>query len=190
MLILFAAWWFWITLTMVVALIICEATESPIVATVTVIAGALALQFLGDVNWWAYLKSNPFEVIKLVGLYFGLGTGWCVAKWYFYVLNRRDEYRERKESFCKEHKLEDGIIPDNLVKSFQSSFLYYRKNDYPPSAGKHKRRIIQWITYWPFSAVWTLIDDVVQRIAKSIYNLISTALQKISDKVFEKDLVR
>lgn len=190
MLTLLAVWWFWITLVAVVALIICEATESPIAATITVVAGVLALQFIGGIDLWTYLKENPLNIIKMVGLYFGIGAGWCVTKWWLYALNRRDGYREQKRKFCKSYKLNDGIIPDDMKNAFRNSFHpHCLRDDYPPKVGKHKERIVRWIAYWPSSVIWTIINDFVQRIAKSIYNLISSTLQRISDKVFEKDLV-
>lgn len=189
MLIIFGMWWFWIALAIFVGLIVCEATESAGWATLTVIVGVLGLQFLGDVNIYGWVVSNPLSLMKWCGLYFVAGTVWCTTKWWMYALDCREKYREKREDFFKRYELTD-TIPHSLKEKWESCLDEpWNKYEYPPKISSHKARVIRWLAYWPPSVIWTLINDVVERIAKSIYNMISSFLQSISDRVFKGEKV-
>lgn len=49
---------------------------------------------------------------------------------------------------------------------------------------KNKGRIISWMTYWPWSMLWTLLNDPIRRIMKHIYYAIRGLLIKIAANVF------
>jgi hypothetical protein len=53
-----------------------------------------------------------------------------------------------------------------------------------PQAKNEKARITRWMSFWPMSALWTLINDPIRRAFEEIYHLISKALQEISDAAF------
>jgi hypothetical protein len=55
----------------------------------------------------------------------------------------------------------------------------------PPQAREHKSDIMLWMTYWPFSCLWTIINDPIRKIFRTIYTHIATSLQKISDRMFK-----
>jgi len=52
-----------------------------------------------------------------------------------------------------------------------------RSLDVHPKVGKHKMRIYVWIAYWPWSFVWTMINDPVRKIFNRIYASIAGWLQ-------------
>ena len=52
-------------------------------------------------------------------------------------------------------------------------------------ARENKSRIIMWMAYWPWSLLWTTINDAVKRIYREIYQAIQRLLQGISDSVFK-----
>jgi hypothetical protein len=53
-----------------------------------------------------------------------------------------------------------------------------------PLARTNKSRIMMWMGYWPFSALWTMIDEPIKKAFRAIYNYISSTLQRISDDAF------
>jgi hypothetical protein len=55
----------------------------------------------------------------------------------------------------------------------------------PPQVREHKSDIMLWMTYWPFSCVWTLINDPIRKIFRTIYANIAKSLQSISDRMFK-----
>lgn len=54
-----------------------------------------------------------------------------------------------------------------------------------PQANNHKALITTWITHWPVSLVWTLINDPIKKLINHIFESIKSVFQRISDKVFE-----
>lgn len=54
-----------------------------------------------------------------------------------------------------------------------------------PQANNHKALITTWITHWPVSLIWTLINDPIKKLINHIFESIKSVFQKISDKVFE-----
>lgn len=53
-----------------------------------------------------------------------------------------------------------------------------------PLVRENKTRIVAWMSYWPASMAWTLIDDPVRRTFLAIYDHIGGSLQRISDRRF------
>ena len=114
-----------------------------------------------------YLFNNPLTLFEIVFGYFLAGTVWSVVKWYFFLLNKRDEYIQHIKDF----------IPNNIVKK-----------PYPPCVpvvSDYKRAIITWMIYWPFSMVCTILNDPVRRMFNFIYYKIHDYMQSMSDKMFE-----
>jgi len=54
-----------------------------------------------------------------------------------------------------------------------------------PLVRNHKGRIIAWMSYWPWSLFWTILNDPIRRLFRRIYYKIKSFLQGISEKVFK-----
>jgi hypothetical protein len=52
-----------------------------------------------------------------------------------------------------------------------------------PQVRLHKGDIMLWMTYWPFSGLWTLINDPIRKVFRTIYTHIAKSLQAISDRM-------
>jgi hypothetical protein len=189
MLIIITTWWFWISLIAIVTLMACEATESPILESLSIIIAGVLFYYVADINWIGYIKNNPLEFLMWFVAYFIVGTIWCISKWFFFCLKMRNKFRRVKKSFFKEHGLKGDVVPFTLKESWKHVIIY-SSLECPPKIGKHKRGIVSWIVYWPFSAIWTLIDDFIEQLAKTIYRAIHVFLQSISDKIFTNDNVK
>jgi hypothetical protein len=93
-----------------------------------------------------------------------------VLKWWFFETSR---VRLAKESY-------HISFGDHATKPTLEEFLAKRKSiprDYQPS-------IKSWILWWPFSALWTLLDDPIRRAVQRIYQELQTVYQRITDKVW------
>jgi hypothetical protein len=62
---------------------------------------------------------------------------------------------------------------------------HYGKKVTKPSVSRCKSQIITWMTYWPWSALWTLINDPVRRFFCWAYEQLSGTLQAISNRAFQ-----
>jgi len=210
--------WFWVLL---VAAFICilwalEDDEYPgTKATITCIVTLALIYFLGGrsaINdLFSFVAHNPLVIAMAFGGYLLAGTVWSVVKWYFFVLNARDKYREDVSDINEEFnsnmdrlkkyiaKVESG---EEKVKDKDSVLTKYKeeierrtsantediarsKQRNMPSAKGNKSRILTWMFYWPFSGIWTIINDPVRRAFQWIYKRLEGVYQKITVSAFE-----
>ena len=105
---------------------------------------------------------NPLQTVLAILGYFVAGTLWGIIKWFFFVLRERD----------------------NILNALRDKHYPRPENISLPKASYHKDRIITWMIYWPFSMLWTLINDPVRRGFEWIYRRIGKLMQSISERVF------
>jgi len=74
-------------------------------------------------------------------------------------------------------------------------FLLKRKEKYAenpwqgiPTAKEYRKDIVVWMSYWPWSMTWTLLNDPIKRFFNFVYLKFSTLYQKLSDRIF-KDII-
>lgn len=97
---------------------------------------------------------------------------------------RGDEALSRLEADVaerREHARSDEWRAERLQQKFREAGL---SGTGKPLVRENKARIVAWMSYWPASMAWTLIDDPVRRIFMSIYESIGGSLQRISDRRF------
>ncbi|HTM68611.1 MAG TPA: hypothetical protein VL426_04885 [Candidatus Binatia bacterium] len=165
-------------------------------ATFSLIATFAVLHFFGDFNVVSAAIHNPITALIVAAGYFAAGTAWSVIKWWFYVRNCREDYDKKKAAFLERNGVEGAAIPDALKgkwkEELEGDYRYggrgSRRASFAggiiPKAGDHKGRIMTWMCYWPWSMVWTLINDPVKRLFKQIYLQIQGLLQSISNRAF------
>lgn len=174
-LIIFGSIGFWIGLIAAVGLIIYfletalsqnEDTGGGLKATAVVAGFVLLYFFFGSrahvIDFFKYIGTHTGTIIFIFGLYIAAGVAWAFAKWYFFVLGKRDELDKR---------LTSNYVIDNIDK-------------FIPTARENKARIMSWMTYWPFSAVWTFLNDPVRRAFQMVYSRIESSFDKISNTMF------
>lgn len=187
---------FWVLVAAVsVLLMVCVAYEKPVFASLMLIATFLLLGWLGDFNAIAAAKAHPLVAALAVAGYFVAGTAWAFGKWWFFLKSGRAEYDESRRDFLKANGLDPaGRIPDHLLRAWSDRAHQGRLGwldrsadggrIVAPKARDHKGRIMIWMTYWPWSFVWTMIDDPIKKIFKAIYRSLQATFQKMSDRVF------
>ncbi len=160
-------------------------------ATLSLVATLAILHFFGDFNIVSAAVHNPGTAAMVAGGYFLAGTVWSVVKWWFFVRNCREEYDERKTEFLRQNGVEGTAVPDALKAKWKETLGYglgrrgsRLGEDVIPKASQHKGRITTWMCYWPWSMVWTIINDPVKRLFKQIYLQIQGLLQSISNRAF------
>lgn len=76
---------------------------------------------------------------------------------------------------------------DNRIKSTETELKYKlesTKESYMPEVKKHKSLILTWMFYWPFSAIWTVVNDPIRRVFQRVYVGLETVYQRITDRAF------
>lgn len=181
----------------VIALIV-FAEEDGVKATVTLVLGALFLQFIAKFDLLTLIREQPFTLLFYIGLYIVIGLVWSVVKWSFYVKAQRRIYDRLRKKFCAE----SGITGEFTLEQKGSWYLHLRENYRPnkgstfkhysssdstaviPDVTENKAAIIRWMTYWPFSLLFTLLNDPVRRLFEWVYENIGTFLQAMAVRAF------
>lgn len=57
-----------------------------------------------------------------------------------------------------------------------------------PTANKNKARIVTWISHWPISLLWTMINDPIKKLLNKIFNVFKGMFQHISNMIFKETL--
>lgn len=160
-----------------------------------------------DVAKWAL--ANPTYIAGGVGVYLLAGAVWGVAKWALKVrkLARecKDIYQKRRFDFLmqRSEKMrgvtvnEATPVPAHLQKEWIKTPINTYKGNFfqqidrdtqgkivAPRARDYKASILLWMSFWPLSALWTVLDDLVKEVFENIYQFLSTWLQSIADKAF------
>jgi hypothetical protein len=170
----FSEVWFWLILAGIVIETICVAKENSFLATASLLVFLLALQFGAKVNVGSYIVTHWQWVLIGCGTYFVVGPIWSFVKWYLFLLDARDVRDAKKAEF----------FASSSPRVDEAAWLKFIGNQFPPKAKEHREKIVCWIAFWPFSALWTALDDVVERIAKIIFNMFSGWYQSLSNHVF------
>jgi len=84
-------------------------------------------------------------------------------------------------------KIKKGSVLKSLevLSKNNKNFEIYSYTIENPQANNHKALITTWITHWPVSLVWTLINDPIKKFINHIFEFIKSVFQSISDKVFK-----
>jgi hypothetical protein len=156
--------WFWIAFAVAFICFI-WATEkgSGVGATATLIITLAAFYFFGNKMqtncFFMFCSIHKLMIVVLILGYIILGIAWAIVKWYSYLIKQRNEIKEE----LKHHT---------------------RSTVYVPLVSEYKSKILTWMFYWPFSSLWTLIDDPVKRMYLFIYRNIAAFLQNMANRVF------
>lgn len=173
--------WFWVLVAAaIVALFTFIDHDDGIGATGTLIAFFLIQQLFGDFKVFSYVKFHPARTAELLIAYFLAGTLWAIAKWWFHVREERAKYDEKRASFLRGQELEPS---DGIPEDLKAKWAEWAPKK--PNVSDSKERILRWMSFWPWSMVWTLINDPIKKAFRAIYRYIQKLLQLIVDKAFE-----
>lgn len=163
--------WFWAILIVgMLGIFVSSIWENWASATLTFLAMVISLNWIYGLNIHETILDHPWWLFVGFAAYFGMGVCTAIVKWILFLSERGRIYEEiKKESTDK----------IDLFNRLRDRFgLYYRtaysevtikQEDIFPPARKHKSRIVYWIAYWPWVALWTLLDDPLRRFVNWLY---------------------
>lgn len=126
-------------------------------ATLMIAAGLAFAQLFTTAQPFPWVFEHFGAVLIGVVAYAAVGGIWSVVRWWLFVLD------------AAQHALANGY-----------------ENPGRPLAGYNKGRIIAWVVYWPASAVGTVLNNFVSKIAHAVYDLLAKTYQRISDNVWKQ----
>lgn len=146
------------------------------------------------VNPVVWALAHKQEAAMLVGGYFAVGTIWAVVRWAFWVQKLMDRLKPSIEFFETTRAPQAAVAKG--TDQYKSMLLQYLNSEainkfdtaFPPKLRSNKSRILFWIGFWPFSAIWTLINEPIKKIAHFIYNRLTGVLGWITETVIAWNL--
>lgn len=190
--------WIWfcsITLIASILLLILIESNQPAPAAFTLIVASILLKCLAGVDLFKAAWQHPGIAILIAIGYFVAGTLWSVGKWYLFVKSRRAKYDEARAAWellpISARRHGSGSKRDNALgcEKWEQSDVYARFSNYgsglAPLVRDNKKRVLIWMCYWPWSMIWTVINDPIKKAFKAIYNRIHNYLQTISNNAFK-----
>jgi hypothetical protein len=178
---------FWFLLCFAsILLVACVEYASPGWAVLTVVAVLALFPRATTLDWFHDLRDHPSLVVILIAGYLVAGTGWSVVKWWFYVRNRAKRYLAKVAVYKTSHKLPpEQVLTDSQVYEALGYSAGEPDLGKKPSPDGEKGRILTWMIWWPWSALWTAIDEPIKKAFKFIFNEIKALYQKISDSAYK-----
>lgn len=143
-------------------------------------------------NPFLYLWHNPAQAVGFFIGYFAIGAVYSTIKYWSFVKKMVNIVKELKHQFIAENKLsitETEEIPEVFKTKWDS---YKSLNmDYPDKSrlnrglkpGENKSMIMNWIAFWPFSAVGLFVADPLRHLVTSIYQHLVSIYGKMYEKV-------
>jgi hypothetical protein len=181
--------WFWalLLLDFIIITALVE-NEKGFWATVVFIGSLIGLDYLWKLPILQTIQLNPLKFTELVSLYFGLGIGWSILKWYLFTTKEKFRYNEYKADFLSKRNAKEltpalaSALQDSLAG--QPAWGSYKISAVPPSAREHKADLTRWATYWPMSMIGFALNDVVRKSWRYIITMLQSTYQRISNHVF------
>jgi hypothetical protein len=165
--------------------------EEGVWATVVAIGSIIGLNYLWKLPIVAAIKANPGHTALLIASYFAIGIGWSFVKWVLFLHKENFKYRDFKTQFLAKKNAAE-LTPElaaSLMEDLDSHNKYEAYRDHrisatPPQFLDHKGKLTRWATYWPFSIIGTLLNDVVRKSWTYIINLLQGTYQRVSNHIF------
>lgn len=204
--------WFWVTAVGLFFLVLLfEENDRNFFAGLSVLAFVWVMESSGAIN----IFTSPLTVAYWGAIYMALGAGWSFVKWFSFLHQSGDKFEKLKLTWLKDRNkaveqsnernegqadYEPGPIlavdigtkiPKDETKLFREylynkGFIRSERAPLIPQISDNKAKVTGWIVWWPWSALWTVLNDPIRRLAEAIYNQLQTTYQRLANHVFAK----
>lgn len=198
---LFTAMFFsgWLSLlfsiVFVLALIVFVSDTDFSLGYVTFVLYAVALQLFTDVDPLSWVWYHPIDAIAFVLSYFIVGGVYSVIKYRSWIKEFSLQLRELKHRYIEIHGLQIQLtdeIPESEMNQWRS-FLYSNLSTFDFDMvtagfgpGIQKELILNWIVFWPFSAVGLLIANPLKRFVNFLYEELVSVYRNMYKRMIAK----
>lgn len=203
---------FWLALAVVTVVAIAFLEfERNFFAFVSVLATFAFLHLVGAWDVIGFVKNNQWAFALYLAGYFAAGAVWSLMKWKLFVNRSIELYNESRSKFTEQRGLsaDAEFTPQQKVDWLNQITGYHSHNAafdiYETINFKHastdasaaamvdncKGRILAWISYWPWSLLWTVVDDPLRKICRKIYQSLKglyVGIAKALLEIVRKDL--
>lgn len=193
--------WFWTLVAFeVMWLLWCVSEEEGYKAFASVAIFLVLIHLLGDASMLSWIQDNPIVLFKNILLYIGIGVTWSVCKFYFTLCKTKREIKELRKTFGESSDSVDATGDDNknnvstrwvfyVRKHYEDQHRFNYSKENPLDFKLQYDRILFWMTYWPLSMFWTILNDPITRFFKWLYHEVLIGLfRKMHDSIIGNEL--
>ena len=154
-------------------------------ATVTLIVTLVLAHYFHVFSVVQFVSQNGWLTSLYALGYVAIGVAWSFVKWFSFLMNYRDKFREAKAAWLSRNNLNNitTVLTPEQTKDFQSTLRYSLSNK--PTALTNKSRIMSWMCLWPFSFVGTLLNDPVRKLFNWLFSNFKALYQKMADHILK-----
>ena len=183
-----AFWGFWVTLFVVLCVLVgLTENEKWGYASGIIVVGFIFLAQMHIFNIVHYANTHLANLIWFVVKYIGIGVIWGLFKWVRFVYRKKGQYKSVLNSFLKEQNATE--LNDELRFKWNTKLNGYGQyisiSAIPPVASENKEKIINWMAFWPFSMLGTLLNDFLTEVWNAIYDSIGGTYDKIARAIYK-----
>jgi len=174
---------FWLLLIAVIIMIewsVAYEVHEPAIGVLLVFLGTA--WFFGFMPW-TWVVANPISILAAAAMYMVIGILWGFVKWYFHMLNEKDNLSNIYRKSYEESK--NPTSSDYFASGSETYYQYLIRKNMIPKAKNSKYLISVWMVWWPFSMVWTAMNDIVRRLYNWVIDKYLYVYDAISAHVFK-----
>lgn len=182
---------------LVIALILEIANDRFGLGYFTLVVYAAALSIFTEINPFKYVWNNPFDAFGFLIGYFVIGAGYSIIKYRSWLKDVAIQIGLFKEQFVRTNDLAISVneeIPASHKESWKR-YLYdkmayddYKRIKSGFGPGYQKDLILNWIAFWPFSAVGLLVAEPLEKFVNFSYTELVAVYRNIYTKIINKHI--
>ncbi len=171
---------FWVIgglIVFIVAGIISAEMDSAFAALVTLVIGAVIVEWGMGISLISVLLSNPLWIFMGLVLFAAAGGLYTVVwRWPEFI-------RKNKDTIMSSYTRWAGDRKSGQDNSFDA---YLDSSDYDFNASAHAERLTTWVILWPFSLTWELARKPAFWLGKTVYYSLGNTLQRVGRSTARK----
>ncbi|PPD54342.1 MAG: hypothetical protein CTY12_03355 [Methylotenera sp.] len=180
---------------LVLALILEVANDRFLLGYFTLFVYSVVLAIFTEINPFTHIWNNPLEAIGFLIGYFLIGAGYSVVKYRAWLKDVAIKIGLFKEQFIRANSINISVkdeIPESFLKGWKD-YLYnhmeyddYKRIKSGFGPGYQKDLILNWIAFWPFSAVGLLVAEPLEKFVNFLYNEMVAVYRNIYTRIISK----
>lgn len=178
----FTAFWFWALLVIGAILVVAFFLNEYEGFAFSSFAAMLFLLFCltyGPMDVVQYVADNKAFLGFMLFLYFTTAPIVMFLRWTIFNWDELERYEDNQNNFLQMH----GRVRERWTEHIRAEWEYTSRPYEGPKARQHKRRLINYMIYWPLHLVDLVLRDFLWRVFKRVYQLCIPLLDGISARV-------
>jgi hypothetical protein len=122
--------------------------------------------------------------VYFAGSYIVVGLLWSWLKWWLFISKIAEKMKDSWQIFLKKNALpaDTKTLTPRQNEEWDTHRSYDLKK---PLFSENKGKITIWVTYWPLSLVWSLLNDLIKKLIHQIVIRFRKIYEGISNKAFK-----